>query len=96
MMANSVIARTGQFWKFALAVLLLLIGSILPFFEQIGMTWTVGTIVAVAGYSFALAFIQCPSCNIRWFWKAVLYAELYGPLFKNPDCPICKQHFGEE
>lgn len=95
MIADSVISRTGQFWKLALSIVLLLIGSIVPIFEQIGMSWTVGTIIAVIGYGFGLAFIQCPNCNSRWFWKAALYAELYGPLFKKPECPICKNHFGE-
>ena len=96
MMADSVVSRTGQFWKLALAIVLLLIGSTAPFFEQSGMSWTVGSIVAVAGYGFALAFIRCPNCNSAWFWKAALYAELYGPLFKKPECPICKNHFGEK
>jgi hypothetical protein len=95
MMSDSVITRTGQLWKFVLAIVLLLIGSFLPLFENIGMTWTVGTIVAVAGYGFALAFIQCPVCNVRWFWKALMYAEIYGPLMKRPECPMCKHQFGE-
>ena len=94
-MANSVISRTGQTWIFVLAIVLLLAGSFLPLFEQLGISWTVGTIIAVVGYGIALAFIRCPDCGIRWFWKALLYAEIYGPLFKSPECPVCKKQFGE-
>ena len=93
MMTDSVITRTGQLWKFVLAVALLLAGSFLPLVEGIGMTWTAGTIVACVGYGLALAFIQCPACNVRWFWKALMYAEIYVPLIKKPECPVCKQQF---
>lgn len=93
MMADSVIRRTGQQWKFLLAVTFLLLGSFLPLAKGLGMTWTVGTIVAVLGYGFALAFIRCPSCKGHWFWKAALYAEMYAPLFKTSQCPICKHNF---
>ena len=93
MLSDSVIIRTGQLWKLILAIVLLLAGSVLPIFEQLGITWTVGTIIAVIGYGFALAFIHCPDCGVRWFWKALLYAEIYGPLFKSSECPVCKKQF---
>ena len=93
MMANSLIRKSGQLWKFVLAVALLLIGSFAPLAKSIGMSWTAGTIVALVGYVFALAFIMCPACNSRWLWKAMLNAELYAPLFKKPQCPTCKHDY---
>ena len=64
-------------------------------FEATGMSWTVGTIIAIAGYGFVLGFIACPACEQRWFWKALLYAEMYGPLFKDSACPGCKRDFDQ-
>jgi len=90
---NSVIRKTGQWWKLVIGVLALLIGSIVPAFEASGLSWTAGTIIAVVGYGFIVAFIRCPECGLRWFWKALLYAELYAPLFKASSCPECKHDF---
>jgi len=94
MFANSVITRTGQSWKLIIAILLLLIGSFAPLWEGSGIDWTLGSILAVAGYAFAVFFVVCPKCSNRWFWSAALDATLYGPLFKAPACPVCKQDFG--
>ncbi len=93
-MQNSVISRTGQLWKLAVAVILLLVGSIVPAFESSGMSWTVGTILAVVGYAFGVYAIRCPDCGNRWFWSAALDASWYGPLFRKPACPACKREFG--
>ena len=93
MFADSVIRKTGQWWKLVVGVAAILVGSIVPIFESSGMSWTVGTIVAVVGYGFTLAFIKCPSCDLRWFWKALLYSEMYGPLFKKSACPSCEKNF---
>ncbi len=92
-MKDSVIARTGQVWKLALAIVLLLVGSIVPAFEASGMSWTVGTILAIAGYAFGVLTIRCPACGNRWFWSAALDAGLYGPLFRQGACPACKREF---
>jgi len=74
-------------------ILALVIGSVAPAFEQTGMSWTVGTIIAVVGYGFAVAYISCPSCSQRWFYKALLDAGMYGPLFRESICPDCKHDF---
>lgn len=89
MFKNSVIRNTGQWWKLVTGIVALLLGSIAPFFEASGMSWTVGTIIAVVGYGFTLAFIRCPGCGQRWFWKALIYSEIYRPLFTEPSCPSC-------
>jgi hypothetical protein len=89
MFNNSVIRSTGQWWKLVIGVVALLLGSIAPIFESSGMSWTVGTIVAVIGYGFSLAFIRCPGCGQRWFWRALIYSEMYRPLFTETVCPSC-------
>lgn len=93
MMKDSVIRRSAQTWKLFLGVTLLLAGSFLPLADRIGMSWTVGTIIAGLGYAFALAFVRCPACKSRWLWQATLNAELYAPLFRQPECPECGQRF---
>ncbi|MFK8015064.1 MAG: hypothetical protein AB8G17_06455 [Gammaproteobacteria bacterium] len=95
MMNNSVIRHSGQVWKLVLAALLMIAGSVLPLFEQLGISWTVGTIIAAAGYVLALAGLVCPSCKARWMWMATLDATLYGPLFKESSCPKCERNFAD-
>ena len=85
--------KTGQLWKFWLGVIAVLVGSIAPIFEQTGISWTVGSIIAVVGYGLSILLTRCPACGERWLGKALLDAGLYGPLFKTSDCPACKQSF---
>lgn len=80
-------------WKLYVGILAMIIGSVAPAFAQSGMSWTTGTVIAVAGYMFTLAFVSCPACHQRWFFRAMLYAEMYGPLFRQPACPTCKKNF---
>ena len=93
MFSNSVLTKTGQLWKILLGIGALLAGSIAPALPGSGMSWTVGTIVAVLGYALAVLITRCPGCNERWFWKALLYADMYVPLFTKSQCPSCKQDF---
>jgi len=93
MFANSVVTRTGQFWKLAVAMVLMVVGSFAPLWEGFRISWTLGTILVVVGYAFGIWYIVCPKCNNRWFWSAALDARLYGPLMKAPECPVCKQEF---
>ena len=89
MFPDSVVTRTGQFWKLALAFILLLVGSFVPLFESAGMSWTVGTILAVVGYAFGCLYIRCPHCGNRWFWSAARDGALYKPLMTAPACTGC-------
>lgn len=75
-------------------MILLLVGSFVPLFESVGMSWTVGTILAVLGYAFGCLFIRCPDCGNRWFWSAALDGTLYKPLMTVPACTSCKKEFG--
>lgn len=93
---QSVVLRTGQAWKLAIAVLALLVGSVAPLWpETTHLGWTGGTILACAGYAFGLVAVRCPDCGSRWFWKAALDAGLYGPLFRRSACPDCGKDFGK-
>ena len=88
-MKNSIIGRTGQWWKFVIGAGALLVGSIAPLFEGSGISVTAGTVLAVAGYGLTVALTRCPNCGTRWFWKALVDASWYRPLFTKPDCPAC-------
>lgn len=90
---TSVIRLTGQYWKLAVGVLALLIGSFAPMVEASGISWTSGTVVACAGYAFTCLAVRCPGCGSRWFWQAALDASLYAPLFKRTACPKCGRDF---
>lgn len=89
----SVLSLTGQYWKLVVGVAALLIGSFAPLFESSGLTWTTGTVLAVAGYAFTCLAVRCPACGSRWFWQAALDAGIYAPLFRGPSCPVCKRDF---
>jgi len=93
MFKNSVIRKTGQLWKLYVGIIAMAFGSVAPAFEQSGLSWTTGTVIAVLGYIFTLAFVSCPECGQRWFYRAILYAEMYGPLFSKSECPKCKKEF---
>ena len=90
----SVVGLTNQYWKLGVGVAALLVGSIAPFFDESGIGWTSGTVIACVGYVYSVAFVRCPRCGSRWFWQAALDAAWYPPLFKGSACPACKHDFG--
>lgn len=90
---RSAIRLTGQYWKVGVGVLALLVGSFAPLFAATGISWTSGTILAVAGYSFSCVAVRCPDCGIRWLWQAALDAGLYPHLYKRSTCPACKRDY---
>ena len=91
----SVISLTGQYWKVAVGVGALLIGSFAPLVASSGLSWTGGTVLACAGYAFTCIAVRCPDCGSRWFWQAALDASLYGPLFRGTACPHCKRDLAQ-
>ncbi len=94
MFSHSVIGKTRQMWKLWIGVAAMVFGSIAPAFDQTGLSWTAGTVIAVLGYVFSLALIRCPVCGQRWLVKALVDAEIYGPLFRKSSCPACGHEFG--
>lgn len=95
MQASSVLRLTGQNWKLVLGVAALVAGSVAPLWPATGLTWTTGTVLAIAGYAFTCLAVRCPACGSRWFWQAALDAGLYAPIFKGSACPSCKRDFGD-
>ena len=93
MFNESVIGKTGQWWKLGIGVIAMMVGSIAPVIDSAGMSMMTGTVIALAGYAFSIAFISCPHCQLRWFWKALIYADLYKPLFTKSTCPSCDHEF---
>lgn len=93
MISSSVLALTGQTWKLVLGIAALLVGSFAPLFAASGLDWTSGTVLAVAGYVFVCLAVRCPNCGSRWFWQAALDAGLYGPIFRQGQCPACKHDY---
>lgn len=91
MLDNSIINSTGQSWKLIVAVAALLVGSIAPAFPETGLSWTTGTILALAGYAFGVALIRCPHCGARWFWDALMNPEVYKAVFSGDSCPACQK-----
>lgn len=91
MLKNSIVGTTGQTWKLLVALVALVVGSILPAFPAVGMSWTVGTILAIGGYAFGVALIRCPACKARWFWDALMRPELYKQVLRQSECPECTQ-----
>jgi hypothetical protein len=92
-LSQSVIGLSGQTWKLLVAIIAILFGSFVPFYEASGVSWTAGTVIAIAGYAFGLVTIRCRNCNSLWFWEAAKDAGLYGPLFKGATCPECGHDF---
>ena len=93
MFNESVIGTTGQWWKLIIGVGAMVFGSIAPLADSTGVSVMTGTVIAIVGYGFSIAFISCPQCHLRWFWKALLYSELYKPLFTRSRCPSCEHKF---
>ncbi|UCG74007.1 MAG: hypothetical protein JSV45_06420 [Chromatiales bacterium] len=91
MLGNSIIGTTGQGGKLVAALVAMLAGSVLPAFPATGMSWTVGTILAIAGYALGVALIRCPVCKARWFWDALMQPELYKQILSHPECPECSR-----
>ncbi len=94
MFTHSALGCSGQLWKLVISVLALMVGSFAPLYPALGMSWTAGTVIAIAGYVFGLVAIRCANCKSMWFWEAAKDASLYGPLFKGVECPSCNHKFG--
>ena len=94
MFAHSAIGLSGQWWKLVASVLALLVGSFAPLYPATGISWTFGTVIAIAGYVFGVVSIRCVNCKRMWFWEAAKDASLYSPLFTRDECPGCHHKFG--
>jgi hypothetical protein len=93
MSSSSLLGLTGQYWKLAVGLVALVGGSVAPLRAATGVSWTLGTVIAVVGYAFTCLAVRCPGCGVRWFWQAALDAGVYAPLFKSSRCPSCQRDF---
>ena len=96
MLEQSVVTRSGQSWKLVTAIVALLIGSFAPLFAASGISWTVGTVIAIVGYAFGIVAIRCASCGNRWFWEAAMDAGLYAKIFRSSSCLSCGTDFAQD
>ena len=90
---DSLLAKSGQLWKLAGAILALVFGSFAPLYPALGISWTVGTLIAIIGYMFGLIFIRCVSCTNPWLWEATKGNTEYSLLFKSLPYPKCGHDF---
>lgn len=93
MFTQSVIASSGQTWKLLIAIAALLVGSFAPLYPETGISWTVGSVIAIAGYVLGVLGIRCSDCGKMWFWEAAKDPAFYGPIFKSSACPNCGHVF---
>jgi hypothetical protein len=90
---NSLLSRSGQLWKLVVAALAVLFGSFAPLYSALGISWAIGTVIAMGGYAFGLIFIRCTNCANRWLWEATKGNADYSVLFKRSPCPNCHSEF---
>jgi len=95
-LAQSVVQKSGQLWKFLLSLGALLLGSFAPLFPASGIGWTLGSVLAIAGYAFGIIAIRCRACGCMWFWEAAKDSRLYQRLFGQSSCPVCEHDFGTQ
>ncbi|MGI9290591.1 MAG: hypothetical protein ACR2QG_04840 [Gammaproteobacteria bacterium] len=92
MFTSSLLARSGQLWKFVFAVLALLVGSFAPLYPETGLSWTAGTVIAIGGYGFAIWSIHCAKCGSRWLWEATKGEDGYEFIYKSAkECSGCSK-----
>lgn len=97
MVIRSVVVRTGQSWKAALAFAAIIIGGAMSFYGGFALpdpSWTIlGTLVVTAGLVLAWLGIRCPNCGARWVWLAMSRhhpGQWLQWLLSQPACPNCQ------
>lgn len=102
MFDDSVIKKTGQYWKGLAAGTLVILGSATMFAGLFALTGDQsprsfavmlgGMALAVFGFAFACWSMRCPECGARWLWLAVRRqptASWIEWLMKQARCPVC-------
>ncbi|UCE23720.1 MAG: MerC family mercury resistance protein [Candidatus Zixiibacteriota bacterium] len=106
MFDNSVIKKTGQWWKFLLAYFGILVGGVGMIYgfprldQEYALVWAIGGwVLTFASFVFGCVSIRCPACKEKWIWRMFCEKEhQWGIpwLLGRDDCPICKQKFHGE
>ena len=102
--APSILRKSGQWWKLAVAFWGMLLGSAAVFFGSIHLTpdgpvyplflVLSGLSLSLGTFVFACRSIRCSNCGSRWLWTAIT-AQKAGNwlrwLLSNSTCPKCQQ-----
>jgi hypothetical protein len=102
MKEQSLIYRTGQWWKIELVFWALIFTSVLMFFGMFMMFlyesffWlAAGSILAgIINLIFACVSVRCPVCKTHWVWLAISSNTPTGGiswLIERSTCPVCNE-----
>lgn len=98
---ESVIRKTGQWWKLILAFCGILAGGFLMFGGRLvlGSTQTAvfvvigGVFLGLASFVYGCFAIRCPNCGVRWVWLGVSgksSGQWLEWLLNQSSCPKCE------
>ncbi len=104
MFDNSVIRRTGQWWKVLLGFwgvglsgALMIAGIVLGLEFGHESSWfmimtIVGTFLGLGFFVFLCASVKCPDCGVKWYWAAASKKHAKGwdrHVLLLSTCPAC-------
>ena len=96
MFANSIVARTGQAWKFWLGFIWQALGAIAMWggLQWHPVPWLVlgGLATTILATIFQWSAIRCRRCGARWLWMAVRTQKAsmwFRWLRQQAKCPRC-------
>jgi hypothetical protein len=99
---NSMIRKTGQWWKVQIGFLGMIIFLISAFFDESGFKFgdvietiiRVGYLIGLLSIIFMIAAVKCPECKAKWIWlvagKRGTTKKWGGPLLFHETCPECE------
>jgi hypothetical protein len=101
MYEESVIRKTGQWWKLILAFGGILAGGVLMFGGQLMLASTqkaifpiiAGVFLGIASFIYGCFAIRCPNCGARWVWLGISGkspGRWLDWLLNQSSCPKCK------
>jgi hypothetical protein len=97
MFDQSVIRKTGQWWKGQLASFCVFGGGVVMLYgisNSLLPAIFSGMAAVAVGFVFACASIRCPFCGARWVWLGVngQHSGQWFPwLMAQSTCPSCKK-----
>jgi len=101
MFDNSVIKKTGQWWKAQLAYVTSVGGALVMLYGiyhgSLLLPTLGGLAAAIFGFVFACTAIRCPSCGSKWVWVAVsgqASNQWFPWLLSRSECPACAAQQG--
>jgi hypothetical protein len=97
MFEQSIIKKSGQWWKAVVSFVTMAGGGLIVFFsladKSLLFPLIVGMILVAFGFVFGCLAIRCPECKARWVWRAVKgqsASQWFPWLFSHKECPYCK------